>query len=395
MSNEHLKQILHVANGHANGHLSSVVHAPKFLAFDHLRFWVGNAKQAAAFYCTRFGFRPYAYQGLETGERNVATHVIRQNEIIFAFSSALNPGNREMGDHLVQHGDGVRDVAFRVVNCQAIYERAIAKGAVSVMPPTEFADKHGVVLMATIRTYGDTVHTFVERDQYGGSFLPGFVLVNGNEPLNELIPSPGLGFIDHVVGNQPDLEMELVTKWYEEVLGFHRFWSIDDQMLHTDYSSLRSIVVCDETERVKMPINEPAEGKRKSQIQEFVEYYGGSGVQHIAMNTPDIISAVTHLKARGLEFLTVPDTYYDDLRLRLPSANIQVKEDISKLQELGILVDFDDTGYLLQIFTNCVEDRPTLFLEVIQRCNNQGFGAGNFKALFEAIERQQEKRGNL
>eukprot|EP00741_Cyanophora_paradoxa_P003791 tig00000718_g3685.t1 len=367
----------------------------RFLGFDHIHFWVGNARQAASFFITRFGFLPCAYAGLETGQRDVATHVVKQGKILFAFSSPLNPGNNVFGEHQKLHGDGVRDVAFTVDDCRFLYERALKKGARSVSEPREIKDENGTVVLATIQTYGDTVHTLVERTNYKGTFLPGFRAVAETDPLCALLPQPGLHFVDHVVGNQGDNEMEVVCKWYEDKLEFKRFWSVDDKDIHTEYSSLRSIVMCDSEERVKMPINEPASGKRKSQIQEYVEYYGGAGVQHIAMNVPDILHAVSMLRARGVDFLTVPSTYYDDLRRRLASSKIKVKEDIDKLQELHILVDFDDQGYLLQIFTKCIEDRPTVFLEIIQRCNHNGFGAGNFKALFEAIERDQALRGNL
>ena len=250
--------------------------------------------------------------------------------------------------------------------------------------------------MASIATYGDTIHTFVQRNNYRGIFLPNYVPVTEKDPLTSLLPPAKLNFIDHCVGNQPDLQMVSACELYEKQLGFHRFWSVDDEQIHTEYSALRSIVMADWDERVKMPINEPANGKKKSQIQEFVEYYGGAGVQHIALNTNDIIGAVQNLRDRGLEFLTIPSTYYTLLRDRLAAqSSIQVRESIDELEKLHILVDYDENGYLLQIFTKPVEDRPTLFLEVIQRYNHQGFGAGNFKSLFESIEMEQEKRGNL
>ncbi len=250
--------------------------------------------------------------------------------------------------------------------------------------------------MASIATYGDTIHTFVQRKRYHGIFLPNYVPVTEKDPLESLLPSAKLNFIDHCVGNQPDLQMIQACELYERQIGFHRFWSVDDEQIHTEYSALRSIVMADWDERVKMPINEPAVGKKKSQIQEFVEYYGGAGVQHIALNTNDIIGAVQNLRDRGSEFLTIPSTYYTRLRERLAAqSSIQVRESIDELEKLHILVDYDENGYLLQIFTKPIEDRPTLFLEVIQRYNHQGFGAGNFKSLFESIEMEQEKRGNL
>lgn len=256
-------------------------------------------------------------------------------------------------------------------------------------------DENGRVVMASIATYGDTIHTFVERKAYKGAFLPNYIPVVEKDPLESLLPSARLNFVDHCVGNQPDLEMVSACELYERQLGFHRFWSVDDEQIHTEYSALRSIVMADWDEMVKMPINEPANGRKRSQIQEFVDYYGGSGVQHIAFNTTDIISSIRNLRDRGVEFLSIPATYYTHLRDRLAVAKITVAECIDELEKLHILVDFDDHGYLLQIFTKPVEDRPTLFLEVIERHNHQGFGAGNFKSLFEAIEAEQEKRGNL
>ncbi|KAF9577324.1 hypothetical protein BGW38_007526 [Lunasporangiospora selenospora] len=248
--------------------------------------------------------------------------------------------------------------------------------------------------MATIATYGDTEHTFVQRNGYKGVFLPGYVPPRSRDPLENILPAVGLNFIDHCVGNQPDGEMLKACEMYEQQLGFHRFWSVDDSQIHTEFSALRSIVMADPTDRVKMPINEPASGKKKSQITEYCEFYGGAGVQHIALNTSDVLTAVSNLRARGMDFLTVPSTYYDNLRLRLQHSSTKIKEDLDKIQELDILVDYDESGYLLQIFTKPVQDRPTVFIEIIQRCGHQGFGAGNFKALFEAIEREQELRGN-
>ena len=263
------------------------------------------------------------------------------------------------------------------------------------MEPITLKDEDGWVILSSVKTYGDTTHTFVQRDNYNGLFLPGFQKHPSEEPLNKLVAPTQLGFIDHCVGNQPDGEMEAAASWYEKMLDFHRFWSVDDSMMHTEYSALRSVVIADFDENVKMPINEPAPGKRKSQIQEYVEYYGGAGVQHIALRTENIIDAITNMKARGCQFLTIPDTYYDNLRRNLAQSNTKVAEDLDVLQKLKILVDYDEKGYLLQIFTKPLEDRPTFFVEIIQRRNHQGFGAGNFKALFEAIEIDQAKRGNL
>jgi 4-hydroxyphenylpyruvate dioxygenase len=371
--------------------------------FDHIHFWVGNAKQAAGWYVARFGFEPLAYRGLETGSRDVVTHVVRQGRIVFAFSSQLNPGaapqlGDDMGAHVAKHGDGVKDVAFSVADCRVIFDSAVARGAEVVTPPTELADERGRVVLATIKTYGDTLHTFVERKGYTGPFLPGYKALDAaSDPLVRITPPIGLDFVDHVVGNMPDAGMLPVVEWYERVLQFHRFWSVDDKQIHTEYSALRSVVMADFSEAVKMPINEPAKGKRKSQIQEYVEYYGGSGVQHIALNTRNILHAIEHLKARGAEFLKVPATYYDGLRARLAHAPaaVDIKESLDAIQALNILVDFDDRGYLLQLFTQPTQDRPTVFLEVIQRAGCSGFGAGNFANLFAAIEAEQALRGNL
>jgi len=366
--------------------------------FDHVTFYVSNAFQAATWYVARLGFKAVAYKGLETGSREVVSHVVQQDKIVFVFSSALNPSgaiSAEFGKHVSTHGDGVKDIAFEVDDVRGIYKKAVERGAKSVQEPTEISDANGTVLLASIQTYGDTTHTFVQRNGYNGAFLPAFRKTDDNDPLYHITPNPGLNFIDHVVGNQPNDQMVPAVEWYERVLDFHRFWSVDDKMIHTEFSSLRSIVVTDYEEKVKMPINEPAQGKKKSQIQEYVDYYGGPGAQHIALNTKDIIAAVTHLRARGLQFLTIPDTYYKNLKEKLKSSPVQVKEDLDTLQKLHILIDYDDKGYLLQIFTKPTQDIPTFFLEVIQRNNHQGFGAGNFRSLFEAIERDQADRGNL
>ncbi|CAD8141775.1 unnamed protein product [Paramecium octaurelia] len=368
----------------------------KFLGFDHIHFWVGNAFQAASFYVTRFGFQYYAYRGLETGVRDVATHVLRNGEgVFFAFSSPYGPENVIMNTHQTQHGDGVRDVAFRVEDARALYDKAIAKGAKSIRPPTEDKDENGSVVLASIQTYGDTIHTFVQRNDYKGFFLPGFTKHPKVDPINSLLPPVDFLVVDHVVGNQPEHEMVPVAEWYEKTLDFHRFWSVDDSILHTDYSSLQSIVVADYDEVIKMPINEPAHGKKVSQIQEYVDYYTGSGVQHIALKTDNILKEVEAMRARGLDFLSIPDTYYDNLRKNIPHMNFKIAEDIDIIQKNKILVDYDDKGYLLQIFTKPLEDRPTLFIEIIQRRNHSGFGAGNFKSLFQSIELEQSIRGNL
>lgn len=376
-------------------HLPASAVEGDFEGFHSVEFWVGNAKQAATYFCARFGFEPVAFRGLETGSRDVVTHVVQQGDIRFAFSSALNPGNEVMGAHHQKHGDGVRDVAFKVKDCRKVYEAAIAGGARSVAEPHEVSDEEGAAVMASIATYGDTIHTFVEAKGYTGCHLPGFRAVTESDPLSKITPSPRLAFIDHVVANQPEDEMESVCAWYTEMLGFERFWSVDDKQVTTEYSSLRSVVMTDPAQTVKLPINEPAPGKRKSQIQEFVDYYGGPGVQHIALRTLDILHSVQMLKDRGMKFLQVPDAYYDDLEQRLAAEGVEVRESLKEIRRLNILVDFDKDGYLLQIFMAPLMDRPTVFIEVIQRESHQGFGVGNFKALFEAIERQQDLRGNL
>jgi len=368
----------------------------QFVSFDHLTFWVGNAKQAAHYYCSRFGFEPFLYSGLETGERNVVAHVVKQNNALFVFKSALNPNSKEMGDHLVLHGDGVKDVALSVVDLDGIMEHAKSQGAQVVKDIWEEKDENGVVRMATVKTYGDVTHTLVERNNYKGDFLPGFKPhYFAHDPILNLLPPTNLLFVDHIVGNQPDDQMLPVVQWYEKALQFHRFWSVDDSVIHTNYSSLRSIVITNYDETIKMPINEPASGMRKSQIQEYVDYYGSAGVQHIALRTENVIESVRHLEARGVQFLKAPSAYYTDLAENLKKSKANVTEDLTELKKHNILVDFDDNGYLLQIFTRPVQDRPTLFLEIIQRKNHHGFGAGNFKALFEAIEKEQEMRGNL
>jgi 4-hydroxyphenylpyruvate dioxygenase len=373
-----------------------------FSGFDHIHWFVGNARITAEYYVSAFGFERVAFRGLETGYRSAASHVVRRNDIVFVFTSPyLQDAQSEFGDtfasHLSKHGDGVKDVAFKVDDCRATFREAVARGAKAVREPIEMKDEHGSVVLASLCTYGDTIHTLVERKQYRGVFLPGYVPAPSTHAARGRKPGtyPDLRFVDHVVGNQGDGEMEKAADWYREKLDFHRFWTVDDKQIHTEYSSLRSIVMADGSLKIKMPINEPASGLRKSQIQEFVEFYGGPGVQHIALNTPDCVQAVACLKARGVEFLEIPQAYYDGLKSRLAAAKINVGQDIDKLRELNILVDFDDSGFLLQIFTKPLQDRPTVFLEVIQRAGNEGFGAGNFKALFEAIERDQDARGNL
>lgn len=288
------------------------------------------------------------------------------------------------------------DVAFEVDNLDAIYTAAVSNGAVTISPPHNISDPFGTVRLATIRTYGDTTHTLIQKNAYTGVFLPGYRSeTKTSDPLSRFLPSISLLNIDHCVGNQDWDEMEDACNYYENVLGFHRFWSVDDKDICTEYSALKSIVMSSPNDLVKMPINEPAKGKKQSQIEEYVDFYGGPGVQHIALRTTDIVSAITNLKARGVEFIKVPETYYESMKMRLKKSGLKLNEDFEVLKSLDILIDFDEGGYLLQLFTKHLMDRPTVFIEIIQRNNFDGFGAGNFKSLFEAIEREQEARGNL
>jgi len=361
------------------------------LGTDYVEFYVGNAKQAAHFYKTAFGFQSEAYSGLETGVKDRASYVLRQDKIRLVLTTALN-SESPIGEHVKKHGDGVKVVALWVEDARAAYEETTKRGAKSFMEPTVEKDEHGEVVRAGIYTYGETVHMFVERKNYKGTFLPGFVKWESDySPA-----STGLKFIDHMVGNVGWNEMNTWVQWYEDVMGFENFLSFDDKQIHTEYSALMSKVMANGNGRVKFPINEPAEGKKKSQIEEYLDFYEGPGVQHIAVATDDIIKTVSDLRSRGVEFLsTPPDEYYNAIPDRVGAFDHEVKEDIKAIQKLGIMVDADEEGYLLQIFTKPVEDRPTLFFEIIQRMGARGFGAGNFKALFESIEREQEKRGTL
>ncbi|EXX66136.1 hypothetical protein RirG_126730 [Rhizophagus irregularis DAOM 197198w] len=358
--------------------------------FDHIKYWVGNAKQGKDLSYIKnaslLGFKHIGYQGLETGVRDVVSHVVRQNSITFVFQSPLNPNDKLMSDHQSLHGDGVKDVAFTVDDARGLWENCVQRGGKSIREPWEERDENGVVIMATIGTYGDTVHTFVERKNYHGEFLPNFRRLSFKDPLEETLPPANLGHIDHVVGNQPDLEMDQICEMYEKVFNFHRFWSVDDKQIHTEYSSLRSIVMADYHEKIKMPVNEPAIGRKKSQIQEYSKINIYIYILHyVKLINNYVFFLFSNLRARGLEFITIPDSYYDNLRERLQTSCTKILEDIEILQKLHILVDYDEEGYLLQIFTKPLQDRPTLFIEVIQRRNHQGFGAGNFKSLFEAI----------
>lgn len=303
----------------------------RFLGFDHVTFWVGNAKQAASFYTSRFGFEYLAYRGLETGERNIASHVISKNRVIFVFQSSYDPTDANgIGKHVTVHGDAVKDVAFSVEDCKQTFETAKRRGAKVVRELEVLEDSDGRVVTATVQTYGDTTHTFVERKDYTGLFMPGFRKHHLTECFNTNAESVEFEFVDHIVGNQSAGDMEPTAQWYEQMLDFHRFWSVDDSIMHTEYSALNSVVMADFDEVIKMPINEPAPGKRKSQIQEYVDYYNGAGVQHIALNTKNIIRTIELLRQRGVEFLEVPNTYYDNLRKNLPNVSIEIKEEIGR-----------------------------------------------------------------
>jgi 4-hydroxyphenylpyruvate dioxygenase len=358
---------------------------------DYVEFYVGNAKQAAHFYKTAFGFQSFAYRGLETGSKDSVSYVINQDKIKLILTTPLN-SKSPINEHIVKHGDGVKVVALWVDDARKAYEETTSRGARSYMEPTVETDQDGEVVRAGIYTYGETIHMFVERKNYHGTFMPGF-----KKWESDYNPSAiGLKYIDHMVGNVGWGEMDTWVKWYENVMGFENFLSFDDKQIHTEYSALMSKVMSNGNGRIKFPINEPAEGKKRSQIEEYLDFYEGPGVQHIAVATNDIIGTVTEMRKRGVEFLsTPPDEYYNAVPLRLEEHNHQLGEDLEKLKSLGIMIDADEEGYLLQIFTKPVEDRPTLFFEIIQRMGALGFGAGNFKALFEAIEREQEKRGTL
>ena len=351
---------------------------------DHVEFYVGNALQAAHYWTRALGFKEVAYAGLETGLRDRASHVLEQGRIRIVLTGALTPGH-DVGRHVAEHGDGVKVIALSVPDAERAYREAVARGAEGVREPWELSDEHGTVRLATIATYGETLHTFVDRSNYRGSFLPGYAARDGE------VEGTGLLGIDHIVGNVELGAMDRWVSFYEDVFGMREMIHFSDDDISTEYSALMSKVVTDGNGRVKFPLNEPAEGKRKSQIDEYLEYYGGAGAQHIAVATRDIVRTVEELTARGVEFLKTPDTYYDEVPERVG----EIAESLEDLRRLGILVDRDDEGYLLQIFTKPIGDRPTVFLEVIERHGARGFGDGNFKALFEAIEREQALRGNL
>ncbi len=361
------------------------------LGTDYVELYVGNAKQAAHYYKTAFGFQSLAYAGLETGVRDRASYVLKQDKIRLVLTTPLTSSSK-LNEHLAKHGDGVKVVALWVEDATSAFEETTKRGAKPFMEPTTEKDKHGEVVRSGIYTYGETVHIFVERKNYQGIFLPGY-----QEWKSDYNPtSTGLKYIDHMVGNVGWNEMNTWVEWYEKVMGFENFLSFDDKQIHTEYSALMSKVMANGNGRVKFPINEPAEGKKRSQIEEYLDFYEGPGVQHIAVTTNDIAKTVSEMRARGVEFLsTPPEEYYKMVPERLAQFSHELKEDLKTLADLGIMIDADEEGYLLQIFTKPVQDRPTLFFEIIQRMGAKGFGAGNFKALFESIEREQALRGTL
>lgn len=365
---------------------STTVDFLPLLGTDYVEFYVGNAKQAAHFYKTAFGFQSLAYAGPETGVKDRASYAVRQNKLTFVFTTALRTDN-PIADHVYKHGDGVKVLALKVKDATDAWKQTIERGGKSYMEPQRLSDEFGEVVISGIHTYGDTVHLFIERKNYSGSFLPGYRKWESHYNPTDT----GLLYVDHCVGNVGWNQMNPWVKFYEDVMGFKNILSFDDNDISTEYSALISKVMSNGNGFVKFPINEPAEGKKKSQVEEYLDFYNGEGCQHVALATNDIVKTVTDLQNRGVEFLKVPTTYYDDLLDRVG----HIDEDLNPLRELGILVDRDDEGYLLQIFTKPVEDRPTLFFEIIQRKGAKSFGKGNFKALFEAIEREQADRGNL
>jgi len=353
---------------------------------DYVEFYVGNAKQVAYYYQSAFGFQPLAYRGLETGDRERTSYALVQDKIRFVFTTALIPDS-VVADHVKEHGDGVKVIALWVDDAAKSWKETTSRGAKSYFEPYTKKDEHGEVVMAGIHTYGETVHIFVERKNYKGAFLPGY---EKWEP--EYRPGPtGLKYVDHMVGNLGWGEMNTWAKFYQDVMGFRQLISFDDKDISTEYTALMSKVMSNDNGRIKFPLNEPAKGRKMSQIEEYINFYRGAGVQHVAMATDDIIHTVRQLIKRGVEFLYVPSSYYDTVLDRVG----HIDEELKALQELGILIDRDDEGYLLQVFTRPVEDRPTVFYEIIQRKGAKSFGKGNFKALFESIEREQERRGTL
>ena len=353
---------------------------------DYIEFYVGNAKQSAMYYQAAFGYRLIAYKGPETGSRDMVSYVLQQGKIRLVFSAALNP-EHEIAKHVAEHGDGVKTLALWVNNAEESYKIALDRGAESAFEPTTLSDDNGAIKMAGIKTYGNTVHALVERSDYDGAFMPGFEARTSAYPVDDI----GLKYVDHCVGNVELGDMNKWVKFYQDVLGFKLLITFDDKDISTKYTALMSKVVSNGNGYIKFPINEPAQGLKKSQIEEYLDFYKGAGVQHIAVATDNIIETVSKLRSKGVDFLYVPEVYYDTVLDRVG----EIEEDIEELKKLNILIDRDEEGYLLQIFTKPVQDRPTVFYEIIQRNGAQSFGKGNFKALFEAIEREQELRGTL
>ncbi len=354
---------------------------------DYVEFYVGNAKQAAHFYASAFGFQIAGYKGPETGYRGAASYLLQQGKIRFVMTTPMGPEG-PIAEHIAQHGDGVKDLALWVDDATSAFEETTRRGGIPIREPETLEDEHGRIVISAIGTYGDTIHSFVERSAYNGLFMPGFVAYD--KPYWK--PEPvGLKYVDHCVGNVALGDMDKYVDYYADVMGFKNIVSFTDDDISTEYTALMSKVMANGNERIKFPINEPAESKKKSQIDEYLDFYRGAGVQHVAMETDDILLTVNKLRDRGVDFLYVPTTYYDDLQARVG----QIDEPVEELARLGILVDRDPDGYLLQIFTKPVEDRPTVFYEIIQRKGARSFGVGNFQSLFEAIEREQEARGNL
>jgi 4-hydroxyphenylpyruvate dioxygenase len=356
----------------------------KIKKVHHVEFWAGNAKQSAYFYRKAFGFSQLAYSGLETGNRETASYVLAQNKIRFVITTPLNH-KHPASEHIRRHGDGVHDIALHVEDADFAFAEAVRRGAKPVIDPHDVKDENGSIRRAAIRTYGETIHSFISYRDYTGPFLPGYA------PAEIPGESTGLLVVDHIVGNVELGKMNEWAEYYSKVMGFSRYITFDDKDISTEYSALMSIVMSDDNKVVKFPINEPAPGRKKSQIDEYLEWYGGPGVQHIALLCGDIIETITKLKANGVEFLSVPDSYYAELPQRIG----EIEESLEALKGLRVLVDRDEEGYLLQLFSKPVEDRPTVFFEIIQRKGSRGFGKGNFKALFESIEAEQAKRGNL
>jgi len=364
--------------------VSKLEDAFPILGIDYIQFFVGNAKQAAHYYRS-FGFTPVAFRGLETGTRDRVSYCVQQGEVRFVLTGTLQPQGH-IADHVKLHGDGVHDVALRVPDAEEAYRVALERGATGVAEPQVFEDEHGKLVRAAIATYGETVHSLISRADYSGVFFPGFQRLP-----HESTDGFGVQYIDHVVGNVELGKMQEWVDFYERIMGFTELRHFSDEEISTEYSALMSKVVWDGEGKIKLPINEPAEGKRKSQIEEYLEYYKTPGVQHMALATTDIVRSVEAMRGRGIDFLRVPGNYYEDAKQRVP----EIASQIDDLARNGILVDKDEDGYLLQIFTKPVQDRPTVFFELIERHGARGFGAGNFKALFEAIEREQAARGNL